>query len=88
MKVKIQGHIYEVTKIRKGNKGFLIRDLNGEMGFRIYDDNDKAKFSDYEIRHYDLKIIIDDQDAYFYKSEGDGDGFIDYSPQTLGIKIV
>lgn len=48
--------------------------------FRVYKDD---SFKDYDLRHCDLGIVIQDKDAYFYD---DGHRLIlDHSPATLGI---
>jgi cytochrome oxidase Cu insertion factor (SCO1/SenC/PrrC family) len=67
-----------MSKPIKANKvkGCLI----GDNIFRVYDEHDKSKFVDYNIRHSDLFVIIDDQDAYFYNGNT-----LDHSPSTLGI---
>jgi len=51
--------------------------------FRVY--HDDGEFTDYDIFHSDLQVIINDADAYFYERE-DGELYLDHSPQTLGIK--
>ena len=43
-------------------------------------------FKDCKIKHSDLTIVIDDEDAYLYEDK-DGDVWIDHSPQTLGLEI-
>lgn len=63
--------------------GYLIR-VGDDFMFRVYDCNSVDKFTDYEIYHYDMCVTINDTDAYFYKN-ADLD-FIDYSPETLGLK--
>ena len=62
--------------------GYLIRVGDGLM-FRVY--NEDQTFTDYDIYHYDMCVTINDPDAYFYKDENTH--YIDYSPQTLGIKL-
>lgn len=72
-----------------GVKGVLIRTVNGAMAFRVY--HDDGRFTDYEIRHDDLSVTIDnDALAAFYKAcpraGGDGeDHILDHSPQVLGL---
>ena len=69
------------NKPANGTVGYLIR-VATEQGyvFRVYDDN--HDFVDYDILHYDMKIQIQDEDAYFY-SDVVAD-YIDHSPETLG----
>ena len=63
----------------------IIRTMDGTMMFRVYHDN--HNFTDYEIRHDDLSVTIDeDALASFYKI---GERCIlDHSPQVLGLKSV
>lgn len=75
-----------------GVKGVLIRTLDGAMAFRVY--HDGGRFTDYEIRHDDLSVMIDkDALAAFYKTcpraGGDGDRrILDHSPQVLGLERI
>ena len=76
----------KVIKSAKGLNGILIKDIYGISFFRAYDSvGVYENFKDYDIRHRDMNVILDDDDAYIYKRE-DGSYFIDYSPQTLGYK--
>lgn len=64
-----------------GVTGILIKDINGQFRFRIYDEN--HNFIDYEIRHYDLKVTIDPNElATFYEFDN-GDAVLDYSWEVL-----
>ncbi len=66
-----------------GVKGTLIRSFDGEITFRVYHDNER--FTDYEIRHDDLSVTIDeDALAAFYKTGKRN--ILDHSPQVLGLK--
>ena len=62
-----------------GATGYLIR-TGDTVVFRVYDKN--HDFVDYDIRHYDMRVQIQEPDAYFY--EGDDLACIDHSPETLG----
>lgn len=64
-----------------GIKGPIIRTFDGAMMFRVY--HDREPFMDYEIRHDDLSVTIDnDALAAFYEV---GDSYIlDHSPQVWG----
>lgn len=53
----------------------------GTYVFRVY--NNDGEFTDYDIRHCDLGVTIDDPDAYFYVTT-DGKATLDHSPETLG----
>lgn len=67
-----------------GVEGVLCRSLNGRYFFRVYHDN--SNFTDYELRHSDLSVIIHDSDAAFYKV---GDRYLlDHAPATLGLEEV
>lgn len=65
----------------KGSLIWVMDGLHSRYMFRVYDDN--FNFNDYELRHSDLQITIDDKDAYLYIAE-DGTCILDHSPQTLG----
>jgi len=68
-----------------GVKGVLIRNFDGELLFRVYQDHDN--FIDYEIRHDDLSITIDKQElATFYRAEGHN--ILDHGPEVLGLEKV
>lgn len=79
---KIREHfgITESARSAEGQKGFLIRTIDGELLFRSYDED--GEFVDYKIAHQDLEVIITDKHAYFYR-RGD-DYVLDYSPSVLG----
>lgn len=67
-------------KPAKGVRGHIIDTFTGTYYFRVYDD--EHNFIDYDLRHVDLAVIIDDDDAVLYE-----DAFgakIDHSPTTLG----
>lgn len=64
----------------KGKKGILIYSIDG-MFFRVYDKKYKEGFKDFTIKHTDLSIIIDDDEAII-DEEGE---FIDHSNETLGL---
>jgi hypothetical protein len=63
-----------------GTTGVLIWVGNTFM-FRVY--NPDLTFTDYDIRHYDLQVTIDDGDAYLYQNDK-GENYLDYSNKTLG----
>lgn len=74
-------------KSAKDVEGILIAYANPCMGnlefyFRIYDEKDKRKFVDYEVRHNDLKIKIMEHAALV--QQDDGDHYLDYDlpPRT------
>lgn len=50
--------------------------------FRVYEAD--GTFIDYNIRHCDLSITIDDEDAAFYTDESTGMATLDHAPETLG----
>jgi hypothetical protein len=50
--------------------------------FRVYDS--EHNFVDYDLMHSDLTVTINDEDAFFYRS--DNIDRLDHSPATLGIK--
>jgi len=61
-----------------GVTGHLIQIFTGQTVFRVYDDN--HNFIDYDLRHSDLTVTIDDEDAFFYQEIK----LLDHSPTTLG----
>jgi len=65
-----------------GVTGVLCRAFGGGFFFRVYDAD--HGFVDYDIRHNDLQVTIDDADSAFY--EKDGVLTLDHSPSALGIK--
>ena len=66
-----------------GERGMIIRALDGAMMFRVYYDNEH--FTDYEIRHDDLSVTIDEGAlATFYKV-GERE-ILDHSPEVLGLR--
>jgi hypothetical protein len=67
-------------KLANGVTGHLIQIFTGQTVFRVYDDN--HNFVDYDLRHSDLTVTINDEDAYFYRDEYND--VLDHSPKTLG----
>jgi hypothetical protein len=65
----------------KGKKGFLIWCGGEKYVFRIYDKD--GTFIDYDLRHSDCEIIINDDDGYLY-TDTLGNS-LDHSPETLGL---
>jgi len=63
-----------------GVEGCLIRGIDGEYYFRVYDA--EHNFVDYDLAHTDLSITITDPDAYFYREPGRD--VLDHAPATLG----
>lgn len=78
--------------IKSANRlsGILIRSmLSDDVYLRVYsrDAEENLDYIDYYVNHYDLGVTIEDPDAHIYQTE-DGSYYIDYSPETLGIKEV
>jgi len=69
------------AKSADGVEGCLIRGIDGEYYFRVYDAD--HNFVDYDLMHSDLSITITDPDAFFYNDEFTAR--LDHSPATLGI---
>ena len=67
-----------------GVEGVLLRDANGKVFFRVYDAI--YNFVDYDLDHSDLKVVINDDDAFFWTYDN-GDTTLDHSPKTLGRKV-
>lgn len=71
------------TEKAEGVKGILIREA-GDYKFRVYDE--EYNFIDYDIRHDDLAITIDqDALASFYVIDEET-AILDHSPSVLGLK--
>lgn len=71
-----------ISKPAQGQRGMLIRGMNGQIWFRQYDDN--HNFVDYDILHYDCEIEIVDSSAELIRNEH-GD-FLDYTKESMGIE--
>jgi hypothetical protein len=70
------------SKPAQGQRGMLIRGMDGQIWFRQYDaDHD---FIDYDITHYDCEIEIVDSSAELIRNER-GD-FLDYTKESMGIE--
>lgn len=71
-----------MTKSAKGQRGMLIRGMDGQIWFRQYDAD--HNFVDYDITHYDCEIEIVDDSAELIRNEH-GD-FLDYTRESMGIE--
>lgn len=69
-------------KPAQGQRGFLIRGMNGEIWFRQYDAD--HNFVDYDIAHHDCEIEIVDSSAELIRNDR-GD-YLDYSDESMGIE--
>ncbi len=74
------------VKPAAGVKGVLIRTYhdNGLM-FRVY--HADGSFTDYEIRHDDLSVTIDEDALAAFYRVGEHN-ILDHSPQVLGLKKI
>ena len=70
------------SKPAQGERGFLIRGMNGIIWFRQYDKD--HNFVDYDITHHDCEIEIVDSSAELIRNER-GD-YLDYTKEALGIE--
>jgi hypothetical protein len=70
------------SKPAKGQRGLLIRGMDGQIWFRQYDEN--HDFVDYDITHYDCEIEIVDDSAELIRNER-GD-YLDYTRESMGIE--
>ena len=68
------------TTSAKGLRGHIIDGFDGTYFFRVYDAD--HNFTDYDLRHCDLTVVIDDEDAFLYKDEFSAT--LDHAPETLG----
>lgn len=71
-------------KSAKGVRGHLLWSGN-DYFFRVYDKDDRSRFTDYDLVHSDLEITIEEEDSCLYEHE-DGENTLDHSPETLGIE--
>lgn len=69
-------------KSAKGLRGHIIDCFDGIYYFRVYDAD--HNFVDYHLRHVDLIVTIEDDDAFLYEDEAGAR--LDHAPSTLGIK--
>jgi len=65
----------------RGTRGFIMSDPGSSAYFRVY--NEDGSFTDYDLFHSDLEVMITDEDAMF-KGEDIKEPYLDYSNQTLG----
>ena len=68
-------------KPAQGQRGFLIRSVDGTIWFRQYDID--HNFIDYDITHYDCEIEITDSSAALVVT--DSGAYLDYTAEALGI---
>lgn len=74
-----------MIKSANGVTGHLISCMDNTYMFRVYDYTvEPATFIDYNLRHSDLIVTINDRDAAFYSKCNSH--VLDHSPDTLGIK--
>lgn len=70
------------SKPAQGQRGFLIRGMDGQIWFRQYDP--EGEFVDYDITHYDCEIeIVDDSAELVRNARGD---YLDYTKEALEIE--
>ena len=67
------------SKSAKGQRGFLIRGMDGQIWFRQYDEN--HDFVDYDITHYDCEIEIVDNSAELIRNARGN--YLDYTKEAL-----
>ena len=68
------------AKSAKGLRGHIIDCFDGNYYFRVYDAD--HNFTDYLLRHCDLTVVIDDDDAFLYEDEFSAT--LDHAPAILG----
>ena len=71
----------KTSKPAQGERGFLIRGMDGQIWFRQY--NADHDFVDYDITHYDCEIEIVDSSAELVRNAHGN--FLDYTRESLGI---
>jgi hypothetical protein len=70
------------SKPAQGQRGFLIRGIDGKIWFRQYSAN--HDFVDYDITHYDCEIEIVDGSAELVRNARGN--FLDYTKEALDIE--
>jgi hypothetical protein len=65
-----------------GQEGYLIWCGGDRYVFRVY--TLTYEFIDYDLRHSDMRVVIQDLDAFFYTTEQGA--CVDHNPATLGIQ--
>jgi hypothetical protein len=73
------------VKPAAGAQGTIIRTFDGALMFRVY--HDRARFTDYEIRHDDLSVTIDTDALAAFYAVGER-VVLDHSPEVLGLERV
>lgn len=73
-------------KPAKGTKGYLLYGMDHKYFFRVYDPEDKSKFTDYKLAFEDLEITIEDRFCSLYTEEDQEKNKLGYSPRVLGNK--
>ena len=71
----------KTSKPAQGQRGFLIRGMDGQICFRQYTAD--YDFVDYDITHYDCEIEIVDSSAELVRNAHGN--FLDYTKESLGI---
>jgi hypothetical protein len=66
-----------------GVSGVLLRGVNGGFTFRVY--RKPGEFTDYEIRHDELSVMIDGGELAAFYEVGE-ERVLDHSPQVLGLE--
>lgn len=88
-RTNVQKSKSERVRVRsaQGAEGILIRDVfDQKWYFRIYTNVTKSEFVNFELRHQNLCVqIAQDEMAAFYQDEN-GNGWLDYSPEVLGME--
>jgi hypothetical protein len=65
-----------------GRAGYLIWCGGDRYVFRVYTQA-PDEFTDYDILHTDMRVVIQDPDAFFYRDAGGAR--LDHSPATMGL---
>ncbi len=79
MATKDSGSVNHTEEQAIGARGFLIRGLEDQVWFRVYDRD--HNFVDYEITNHDCEVVIIDKDAALIRSDA-GD-FLDYTTESM-----
>ena len=81
---KLQTRWKMKEKPAKGVKGCLLYDpIDGGYFFRVYDEIDKTRFTDYTMCAEDISVVLDCSVLSLFEPD-DGDNRLDWSTSYLG----
>lgn len=73
-------HVFPVN----GERFILCASIDGRYFLRAY--REGKAFEDFSLAHSDMAVMIDDEDAFIYKTP-DGTQWVDHAPEALGLIV-